>query len=122
MATIRVSKNKDFNYIITCHDFVCIASGLSVLQLIHKVGQHMSQCIRKQIIGIYAKSKSQISFTETANLISAFVFATWIVHSLLLLKSEISRFYPASVTVHAGLCQTLSETQIVGFVMQRLTL
>ena len=28
----------------------------------------------------------------------------------LLLKSKISSFYPASVTVQAGLCQTWSET------------
>ena len=42
MATIRVNKIKDFNYIITCHDFVCIASGLSVLQFTHKVGQQRS--------------------------------------------------------------------------------
>ena len=41
----------------------------------------------------------------TAKLISAFVFATWI-----LLKSEISSFLPASVTVQVGLCQTWLET------------
>ena len=40
---------------------------------------------------------------------------------LLLLKSQISSFYSASVTVQAGLCQTWSETQIIGFVTQSLT-
>ena len=38
----------------------------------------------------------------------------------LLLKSEISSFQPASVTVQPGLCRTWSETQIVGFLMHRL--
>ena len=38
----------------------------------------------------------------------------------LLLKSEISSFYPASVTVQPGLCRTWSEPQIVGFLMHRL--
>ena len=38
----------------------------------------------------------------------------------LFLKSKISSFYPAFVTVQAGLCQTLSETQIVGFLASRL--
>ena len=38
----------------------------------------------------------------------------------LLLKSEISSFLPSSVTVQPGLCQTWSETQIVGFLMHRL--
>ena len=48
----------------------------------------------------------------------AFVFATRIVP--LLLKSEISSFNPAVVTVQAGLCQSWSETQIVVFLMHRL--
>ena len=38
----------------------------------------------------------------------------------LLLKSKISSYKPFSVTVQAGLCRTWSETQIVGFLMQRL--
>ena len=38
----------------------------------------------------------------------------------LLLKSKISSLYPSSVTVQAGLCQTWSETQIVGFLTHRL--
>ena len=36
------------------------------------------------------------------------------------LKSEISSFYPASVTVQAGLCQTWSETPKTGFLASRL--
>ena len=38
----------------------------------------------------YAKTKPQISCMVTAQLISAFVFATWIIQSPLLPKSEIS--------------------------------
>ena len=37
-----------------------------------------------------------------------------------LLKSDISSFYPASVAVQPGLCQTWSETRIVGFLTRRL--
>ena len=37
----------------------------------------------------FAKTKTQISFAVIAKLISAFVFATWIVQSLYFLKSEI---------------------------------
>ena len=40
----------------------------------------------------------------------------------LLLKYKISSLQPSSVTVQPGLCQTWSETQIVGFLMQRLIL
>ena len=39
---------------------------------------------------------------------------------LLPLKSEISSFLPASVDVQPGLCQTWSETQIVGFLTHSL--
>ena len=38
----------------------------------------------------------------------------------LLLKSEISSFWPSSVTVHAGLCQTWSELPKTGFLASRL--
>ena len=36
----------------------------------------------------YAKTKTQISFGVTAKLISAFVFATWIEHSLFFLNAK----------------------------------
>ena len=39
----------------------------------------------------------------------------------LLLKSIISSFKASSVTVQAGLCLTLSETEIVGFLTHRLS-
>ena len=38
----------------------------------------------------------------------------------LLLKSEISSFYPAHVTVQVGLCRTWSETPKTGFLASRL--
>ena len=38
----------------------------------------------------------------------------------LFLKSEISSFYPASVTVQVGLCQTWSEILKTGFLASRL--
>ena len=37
-----------------------------------------------------------------------------------LLISKVSSFYIFSMTVQSGLCRTLSETQIAGFLMQRL--
>ena len=40
----------------------------------------------------YAKTKMQISFAITAKLISAFVFATWIVQNLFFLNTK----FPAS--------------------------
>ena len=47
---------------------------------------HMSSDVIKHIFA-YAK-KTQISFTVTAKLIRAFVFATWIVHSLFFLNPK----------------------------------
>ena len=41
---------------------------------------------------------------------------------LCLLKSEFSRFYPATAAVQLGLCQTWSVTQIVGFLTPWLKL
>ena len=55
-----------------------------------------------------------MSFAVTAKLISAFAFATRIVQFL----SFLSLKFPASshhLSLYAGLCQTWSETQIVGF-------
>ena len=54
------------------------------------------------------KTKVQISLAVTAHakLISAFVFRYTDCTISLLLKSEISSFLPASVTVQVGLCQT----------------
>ena len=53
----------------------------------------------------YAKTKAQISYAIIEQLISTFVFATQIVHSLFI-NSKISSFWPISETVQVGLCQT----------------
>ena len=55
------------------------------------------------------ENKTQISCAVTAQLISAFVSTI-----PLLLVSKISSFLPSSMSVQPGLCQTWSETQIVG--------
>ena len=71
----------------------------------------------------YAKAKTQISYAVTAQLISAFVFAIVTYNAIpLLLVSKISSFSakPASVTIQTDFCQTWLETQIVGFLVQRL--
>ena len=58
----------------------------------------------------FAKTKPQISCAVTAQLISAFVFATCMDRTMsLLVKSKISSFWLSSVTVQAGICQTWSE-------------
>ena len=47
----------------------------------------MGRIVRKPVFA-YAKTKTQISFAVTAKLISAFVFATWIVQSLFYLNPK----------------------------------
>ena len=44
--------------------------------------------MRKRFFFAYAKTKTQISFAVTAKLISAFVFATWIVQFLFYLNPK----------------------------------
>ena len=50
----------------------------------------------------YAKTKTQISFAVTAKLISAFVFATWIVRSIFYLNPK-SQASSHSVAVQPGI-------------------
>ena len=45
-------------------------------------------CYEKNRLFAYAKTKTQISFAVTAKLISAFVFATWIVQLLYFLNTK----------------------------------
>ena len=55
------------------------------------INHYMSLVMRKPAFCIciaYAKTKTQISFAVTAKLISAFVFATWIVQSLYFLNPK----------------------------------
>ena len=68
------------------------------------------------------KTKALISFVVTAQLISAFVFATQTVQLLLppLLKSKISSIQPSSVAAQAGLCQTWSETLKTFFLLKSI--
>ena len=48
--------------------------------------------MRKPFFFAYAKTKTQISFAVTAKLISAFVFATWIVPSLFYLNLKFQAY------------------------------
>ena len=76
----------------------------------------------------YAKPKAQISCAVTAQLISTvfffffFFFFFFVTLRLQFFSYLIPKFKdnPASVAVQSGLCQTWSETPIVGFLMQRL--
>ena len=64
----------------------------------------------------YAKTKAQISFAVTAKLISAFVFATWIVRFLYFLNPKFPAFsYLLCRLVQLGLCRTCSETTLLVF-------
>ena len=58
---------------------------------------------------------TQINYEVTAQLISAFVFATYVVQFLFLNTRFKVSSKSASVTAQAGLCQTWSEIQIVVF-------
>ena len=64
------------------------------------------------------KTKAQISFAVTTKLISAFVFATRIVHFLFLLNPK----FQASMLLLGLyiLCQTWLETPKTGFLASRL--
>ena len=61
------------------------------------------------------KKKTQISCAVTAKLISAVVFATWIVQSLYYLDPKFQ-----AVAVQPGLCGTWSETPKTSFLTVRL--
>ena len=68
----------------------------------------------------YAKTKTQISFAVTAKLISAFVFATWIVQSLYFLnpKFQVSSHL---LWLYSPVCvRTWAETPKTGFLTSRL--
>ena len=71
----------------------------------------MSRAMRKPDFA-YAKTKAQISCAVTAPLISANVFATWIVQFPLNIKFDIAGFQQFSVSVQVGLCRTWWDTTL----------
>ena len=77
--------------------FVCIDTISFFMMFIYSSlkGQkdHMS-CVTRKPTFAYAKTKTQISFAVTAKLISAFVFATWIEHSLFFLNPKFQASSP----------------------------
>ena len=75
-------------------------SALFALAYLSENSSSFEQLHEKTCFFAYAKTKAQISCTVTAQLISAFVFATYIGSTIpLLSKSEISSLYPSSVVV-----------------------
>ena len=66
------------------------------------------------------ENKGADQLRGTVLLISAFVFAKYIVPSLHFLNLKISSLKSASVAVQPGLCRTWSETPKTGFLMTRL--
>ena len=67
----------------------------AVYQYLVPMHGHLSLVMRKPD---FAKTKPQISFAVTAKLISAFVFATWIVQSLYYLNPK----FQASIAIFCG--------------------
>ena len=67
----------------------------------------------------YAKTKTQISFVVTAKLISAFVFATWIVQSLYFLNPK---FQASShlLWLSSPVCVASGQNPKTGFLTTRL--
>ena len=65
------------------------AQAFNLMQLISDVlATSLATSLKKRIFA-YAKTKAQISCAVTAQFISAFVFATWIVQLLLYLYSKL---------------------------------
>ena len=79
---------------------------------------YLSHCIRKPTMYRQNKDAYQMCNNCAADQRLCFRYTDSTVP--LLLKSKISRFYPASVTIQGGLCQIWLETQRVGFLMRRL--
>ena len=61
-----------------------LKDGVETVDIFNVYGIEKWSMIRENQIFAYAKTKAQISFSVTAKLISAFVFATQIVQSLFL--------------------------------------
>ena len=81
-----------------------------------------NECSHGGNLSAHAKPKALINCAVTAQLISACVFAAWIVQSLYYLnpKFQVSRCF---LRLYRLICaRTLSETQTVGFLMRWLNL
>ena len=81
----------------------------------------MSHCMRKPIVCICEnKDADQLCGNREADQRFCFHYtdSTIPLHP----KYKMSHFYPLSVAAQPGLCQTWSETQIVGVVTRRLIL
>ena len=63
-----------------------LQSFVGILTIMSRI--YLSRVVRKPFFFAYATTKMQISFAITAKLISAFVFATWIVQSLFYLNPK----------------------------------
>ena len=101
----------------SCTHVAICASKLNILKIGKK--PHLNRRTRKQN-SAYVKTKAQISCAVTVQLISAFVFATWILQYLIFLKPKLQASRIFSVTVQAGLCWAWLETEIVSFLLRRL--
>ena len=87
--------------------------------LVKDIGDKMSHCIRKSTICICEnKGADQLRGNREADLRLCLRYTDSKISFLV--QSKISSFLTASVTVQAGLCQTVSETQIPGFLTRRL--
>ena len=78
-----------FAYIVLSSSYTCAYIKLQkVCFKMYLVSYEMSCVLKSSVLCNYAKTKAQISCTVTTQLISAFVFATWIVQSLYFLNPK----------------------------------
>ena len=97
--------------IIICVDkFLIIKNGIGnffrLLYILYSVFIYLDREARKQIFA------DQLCSNGTTDQCLCFYYTA---SKICLLKSEISNFWPSSVTVQASLCKTWSETQNTSF-------
>ena len=82
------SKFQASNCLLWLYNLVCVAPGRKPRRPVLHMPRLIWAATWENRIFAYANTKTQISFAVTAKLISAFVFATWIVQSLYFLNPK----------------------------------
>ena len=106
--------------LLTCL-FVSVTYNIAVFNASMTTSyMHMSRVMRKTDFCL-CKNKGADQFHSKCEADQRLCFRYTDSTISLLLKSKISSFWPASVTVQVDLCQTWSETPKTGFLALRLT-
>ena len=88
MTLIRTMLLKRKYLTLNTLTIINISTAFLLLSITPYVMYYLSLVVRKSVFLHMAKTKTQISCTVTAQLISAFVFAIWIVQSLYYLNPK----------------------------------